>query len=57
MAVFAPASRSGAQPAWLGSHRKVMATVEQVGHRLVPVVFITIALVILIASDITARLF
>jgi cadmium resistance protein CadD (predicted permease) len=43
--------------AWLGSHKKVIATVERVGHWLIPVVFITIGIVILIKSGVTTRLF
>jgi cadmium resistance protein CadD (predicted permease) len=43
--------------AWLGSHKKVIATVERVGHWLVPVVFITIGTVILIQSGVTTGLF
>jgi cadmium resistance protein CadD (predicted permease) len=36
--------------AWLGSHRRVVDVVERFGHWLVPAVFITIGLVILLSS-------
>ncbi len=42
---------------WLGSHRRVIAVIERHGHWLVPLVFITIGLVILIESGVLGRLF
>lgn len=41
--------------AWLGSHRRVIATVERFGHWLVPAVFITIGAVIFIESGVIGR--
>jgi cadmium resistance transport/sequestration family protein len=36
--------------AWLGSHRRVIAVVERYGHWVVPLVFITVGVVILIGA-------
>jgi cadmium resistance protein CadD (predicted permease) len=45
-----------AAAAWLGGHPRVVRAVERVGHRLVPVVFIGIGLVILVGSGVPGRL-
>ena len=42
--------------AFLGSHRRVIATVERFGHWLVPAVFIAVGAVILIQSAVVGRL-
>jgi cadmium resistance protein CadD (predicted permease) len=36
--------------AWLGSHRRVIAVAERYGHWLVPLVFVTIGVIILLGS-------
>lgn len=45
--------RSGS---WLGSHRKVVATINRYGHWIVPAVFILIGAVILIESGVLTQL-
>ncbi|HEY0700581.1 MAG TPA: cadmium resistance transporter [Micromonospora sp.] len=42
--------------AWLGGHPRVIRVVERVGHRLVPLVFVAIGLVILVSSGVLGRL-
>ena len=46
-----------AAASWLGSHRRIIDLVRRHGHWLVPLVFITIGLVILIESGVLSRLF
>ena len=46
-----------AAASWLGSHRRVVDLVRRYGHWLVPLVFITIGLVILLESGVLGRLF
>ena len=45
-----------AAASWLGSHRRIIELVRRGGHRLVPLVFIAIGLVILLGSGVLARL-
>ena len=45
-----------AAASWLGSHRRVIDLVRRYGHWLVPLVFITIGLVILLESGVLGRL-
>ncbi|MFG3558791.1 cadmium resistance transporter [Micromonospora sp. NPDC047557] len=42
--------------AWLGSHRRVVRLVERAGHWLVPAIFVTIGVVILVSSGVLGRL-
>ena len=46
-----------AAASWLGSHRRIIDAVRRYGHWLVPLVFITIGLVILLESGVLSRLF
>ncbi|MEV8507652.1 cadmium resistance transporter [Actinoplanes sp. NPDC051475] len=41
---------------WLGSHRRVIAVAERYGHWLVPLVFVTIGVVIVVESGVLGRL-
>jgi cadmium resistance transport/sequestration family protein len=45
-----------AAASWLGSHRRIIELVRRWGHWLVPLVFITIGLVILLESGVLGRL-
>ncbi len=45
-----------AAASWLGSHRRIIDLVRRYGHRLVPLVFIAIGLVILLQSGVPGRL-
>lgn len=46
-----------AAASWLGSHRRIIELAGRYGHWLVPLVFITIGLVILLESGVLTRLF
>jgi cadmium resistance transport/sequestration family protein len=46
-----------AAASWLGSHQRIINLVRRYGHWLVPLVFITIGLVILLESGVLTRLF
>ncbi|RVX47658.1 cadmium resistance transport/sequestration family protein [Nonomuraea polychroma] len=41
---------------WLGSHRKIIDLIERYGHLLVPVVFMTIGIVIVVESGVIAKI-
>lgn len=45
-----------AAAAWLGGHRRVVRLVERAGHWLVPTIFVTIGVVILVSSGVVGRL-
>jgi cadmium resistance transport/sequestration family protein len=41
---------------WLGSHRKIIDLIERYGHLLVPIVFMTIGIVIVVESGVITKI-